>query len=207
MKNQEIIKTQIKIITLGNSGVGKTSFVMRYIGNIYDDYQLSTNGFEIQTKHVKRNGKIYQIDFYDTAGQETYKSIASSFIKNANGIILMYDISNKKSFDEINEWMNDIINIKGADFPIILIGNKCDLENREVEFEEGENFANENGLKFMETSNKNNTNIEEAGKEIINMILDKKEKEEKLLKNDDNENRIPLEKDSNLKGKRSCCCL
>ena len=135
------------------------------------------NLLDYQTKIITLNGKTYSVNFYDTAGQERYKSISVNSIKGADGILLMYDITNKKSFDAIPQWMKDIIENKGINFPIILIGNKCDLEDeREVTKDEGEQLAKNYGVSFFETSNKDDVNIKNVGTELINQIIQIREK-------------------------------
>ena len=110
--------------------------------------------------------------FYDTAGEEKYKSIPKNYIKNMQGIILMYDITNKLSFDSIIDWISDVKEIKGENFPMILVGNKIDLnESREVTEEMGYERAEKIQIEFFETSNKDGTNIQEAGLEIVYKIL------------------------------------
>ena len=122
-----------------------------------------------------------KVRFIDTSGQERYHSLAPNFIKKADGIILMYDITNRKTFDAISRWRDDILNNKEKDFPIILVGNKCDLEDeRKVQKEEGENIAKKYNFKFYETSNKDGTNIEESSRGLINIILSKTSSVNKL---------------------------
>ena len=121
------------------------------------------------------NGKTYLVNFWDTAGQERFKSISLNSIKKADGVLLMYDITEKKSFDAIPKWMEDIKDSKGLDFPSILLGNKSDLsEKRQVPKESGEELAKEYGIKFYETSNKNGTNIKEVIFDLINQIVETK---------------------------------
>ena len=167
----------IKIYTLGNSTVGKTSFILRFTEDYFNNAYIQTIGIDYQTKIITLNGKTYSVNFYDTAGQERYKSISVNSIKWADGILLMYDITNKKSFDAIPQWMKDIIENKGINFPIILIGNKCDLEDeREVTKDEGEQLAKNYGVSFFETSNKDDVNIKNVGTELINQIIQIREK-------------------------------
>ena len=116
--------------------------------------------------------------FYDTEGKERYQTIAFNLIKNADGIMLMYDISNMKTFEDISGWIKSIRDLKGNDFPIILIGNKCDLKDeRVVDKEDGEELAKKNGFLFFETSCKENINVEES----INAIASKVNKEEEII--------------------------
>ena len=197
---------RMKILTLGDSKVGKSSFIIKYTGQVFDESMLTTIGLDIQTSFIMVKDKKYRIDFYDTTGQEKYRSIANSYIKNADGVILMYDISDKSSYEHIPGWMESIIDNKGSDFPIILLGNKSDLEDRrQVDLEEGKKLADKYKLKFMETSNKNGTTIQEAALEIVNLILEKKAREE-----NEKSDSIQLDKNNHKtiedeKRKKLCC--
>jgi small GTP-binding protein len=167
-KNEEIIK----IMILGNYSVGKTSFLIRFTKNKFDETYLATIGIDYIYRIINIENKLYKLMFYDTAGEEKYKSIPKNHIKNVQGIILMYDITNKKSFDSIIDWISDVKEIKGENFPMILVGNKIDLnESREVTEEMGYELAEKNQIEFFETSNKDGTNIQEAGLEIVYKIL------------------------------------
>ena len=162
----------IKIIILGDSKVGKTSFIIRFTKNKFDETYLATIGIDYIYRIINIENKLYKLMFYDTAGEEKYKSIPKNHIKNVQGIILMYDITNKKSFDSIIDWISDVKEINGENFPMILVGNKIDLnESREVTEEMGYELAEKNQIEFFETSNKDGTNIQEAGLEIVYKIL------------------------------------
>ena len=167
-KNEE----KIKIIILGNSKVGKTSFIIRFTKNKFDETYLATIGIDCIYRIINIENKLYKLMYYDTAGEEKYKSIPKNYIKNMQGIILMYDITDKSSFDSIIDWISDVKEIKGENFPMILVGNKIDLnESREVTEEMGYELAEKNQIEFFETSNKDGTNIQEAGLEIVYKIL------------------------------------
>ena len=207
-KNQKLT-----LITLGNSSVGKTSFIRRYVNDISDDNYQPTIGIDFFSKTIQlETGEELKLLFYDTAGQEKYKSISFNLIKNADGIFLMYDVSEQRSFNEINGWIESIKEAKGDNFPIILIGNKCDLEQRVISKEEGEKFAKEQGFSFMETSCKEGINVEESVKILIDDIM-KRRKSEKLENiEEDNDfrdrNTIRLSNKSNNKKKekkKNCC--
>ncbi len=128
---------KMKIFLLGNSSVGKSSFIIKYIEDKFLPSNISTVGFNTFEKETKLpNGEKVKIIFIDTAGQEKYNSIAANLIRNAEGIIVMYDITKYETFESISKWIESIKEIKGNDFPsfpFILVGNKCDLgEEREV---------------------------------------------------------------------------
>ena len=201
--NQALPK--FNIITLGNSEVGKTTFIIRYTENTFKDVYLTTLGIDYKTKVIKlKNKKSYMINFFDTAGQEKYKSISINIIKNANGIVLMYDITNKSSFDSISNWMENVIAIKGNNFPVILVGNKTDLvDEREVSTEEGEQLAKKFGVKLFEISNKSGTNVEEAGLELVNQVV---ERNNNLIESENNNNAVKISKKHLKKRKKECKC-
>ena len=155
-------------------------------------------------KIILPSGKKVKIIFYDTAGQERYKSLSFNLLKNADGILLMYDITNIETFRAITEWIEIIREIKPNDFPIILIGNKCDLESeRKIPKEEGEKEARNNGFPFFETSCKENVNIDETINAIVSMITDEKGQ----IKKERNEiESVKLEKKKLKKHKRKSKC-
>ena len=175
-ENEKLEK--IKIMALGNNVVGKTSFILRFTENKFEKIYLATVGIDYQIKIVTFKEKRYKLCFYDTVGEEKYRSITLNVIKDAQGILLMYDITIINSFESIPNWIKSIKDVKGSDFPMVLVGNKIDLESeRKITKEQGEKFAKENGIEFFEISNKNGINIQEAGLALVNKILEKKEKE------------------------------
>ena len=189
---------EVKIMTLGNSSVGKSCFILRYINELFNDKYLSTLGVDFKQKEIKlKNGKKVRLRIFDTAGQERFKSASLTFIKKTDGIILIYDISNYDSFKATNGWMESIKDNGKKDLPIILVGNKCDLsdEERQVSLKEGEDKANEFQIPFFETSCKNGININEAVEKLVEDILEKGngniDKEVKILNKD--------------KEKKKCC--
>ena len=197
---------RINIMILGNSKVGKTCFILRYTDNIFQEVYLSTIGIDFKTKTETVNNKQYKIYLYDTTGQEKYKSIALNIIKNAQGIILMYDITDRKSFESIPDWIKSVKDAKGSNFPMILLGNKLDKEDvRVIKEKEGKELADEYKIKFFETSNKTGINIQETGKALVNEILkinNLENRESKLSKS----NTILSKKSVKLKNDSKRCC-
>ncbi len=175
INNAEEEIEKINIITLGDTGVGKTCYILKYTDDFFQPVHLSTVGVDFKLKLLTFNDQKYRIYLYDTTGQERFKSISLNIIKNADGIILMYDITLKDTFKEISDWMNSIKQIKRDDFPIVLVGNKCDLEEeRSISKEDGENLAKQHNIEFFETSNKNGINIEESALTLIKKIIEYK---------------------------------
>ena len=193
---------KINIITLGNSSVGKTSLIQRYVDDNFEN-TFATIGFNTKFKtKILSNGEKLKVNFFDTSGQEKYYSLSYNYIKNSDGILLMYDITKKESFLKIKDWLKNIFEHKDENFPILLLGNKCDLEaEREVTKEEGIQLANELKLKFYETSNKDNINIEKAITELIEMIYERLGKEFAGFETD----QVKLEKSKNIKKSKKFC--
>ena len=197
----------IKIGSLGNSDVGKTQFSKKYTNSNYNSsFNISTVGVEFYTKEkILSNGKKYKINIYDTAGQEKFRSLSLNSIRNYDGVFLMYDITNFKSFDSISEWIKNIYEKKDENFPLILIGNKCDLKDeRKVSEEEGLETAEKYKTTYFETSAKEGINVEEAIDELIKKIITKKEEEENSK--DKKDNSIKLDKSKSINKVKFKCC-
>ena len=171
-KDESNIKT-FNIITLGSSEVGKTCIIRRYIDNEYISSTISTIGIDCKAKIFTINSIKYKIIYYDTAGQERYASISSKYIKSANGVILVYDITNKKTFSKIEEWSN-ILERNNKNYSAVLVGNKMDLESeRQVSTNEGLTLANKLNIEFFETSCLTNQNIEEMMNKISTLTINR----------------------------------
>ena len=167
---------EIKLIVLGNTSVGKSSFILKYIEDKFVLNYIATLGMDFKQKKLKlKNGQEIRLRIYDTAGQERFKSVAVSFIKKAEGVILIYDIGNKATFESLEEWIKNIKESGKENLPIILVGNKCDLppEKRQVELIEGKDKAEEFNLPFFETSCKEGINIKEVFEKIVEDIAGK----------------------------------
>ena len=196
-------KFEVHLITLGDSAVGKTSLIGRYIDNYFSNNYIGTFGLDSQFKKKKINDEEINVKITDTAGQERYQSIAANYIKKANGILLVYDITSKDSFENVNKWAGEIKDKSEDSKPIILIGNKLDLEDKRViTKEQGQEFAKkycDGGINFYETSCKTGENVNEAIDDLVNQVYDK------YAKNNLNEgNNINLnEKQNRERGK--CC--
>ena len=199
----------IKIGSLGNSDVGKTQFSKKYTNSNYNSsFNISTVGVEFYTKEkILSNGKKYKINIYDTAGQEKFRSLSLNSIRNYDGVFLMYDITNFKSFDSISEWIKNIYEKKDENFPLILIGNKCDLKDeREVSEEEGLETAEKYKTTYFETSVKEGINVEEAIDELINKIIAQKKEEENSKDKKDEIKNIKLDKSKSINKVKFKCC-
>ena len=206
-ENENENEERINIMTLGNSEVGKTCYILKYTENFFQELYLTTVGIDFKVKTETINDKQYKLFFYDTTGQEKYKSIALNIIRNAQGIILMYDITNKKSFESIPDWIKSIRDSKGENFPMILLGNKLDKEDiRIISEKEGKELADKYGIKFFETSNKTGVNVQESGFALVNEILKNKQNEmiSNISKNSFS-SKLSSQKTSLKNDERRCC--
>ena len=188
---------KFKIMILGESMVGKTSFITRYTLDKFGERYLCTIGIDFQVKIVSKNGKEIKLQIWDTAGQERYRNVAKSYFQSSQGFIVCYDISNKNSFNQVKYWVEQIKSISDEKTKCILVGTKCDLSEREVSEEEGSEFAKKLGFKFFETSAKLNMNVNEAFDGLLDEIL--------LNYRGSKRNSMMLSKKLNKKEKKSCC--
>ena len=173
-----VVRTYLPMILLGDSQVGKTSLSMKTVNNEFKVNLLSTIGKDFLEKKITIKGHSIKIKIYDTAGQEKFRSIAISAVRNAVGIILVYAIDNKNTFEALDGWLKDI-NDADKGKPIVIVGNKCDLpeEKRTVTYEEGKKYADEHGYNFYECSAKSGENVDKAFDDIFMQMYNKHEKE------------------------------
>ena len=152
----------LKYIIIGDSSVGKSNILLRYVHNSFNPEFLTTIGVEFGAKNIEINKKIFKIQIWDTAGQENFRSITRAYYKNSVCALIVYDITNRSSFENIISWIEDCKGQSPKSIFIILVGNKNDLENeRQVSYEEGLEFAKNNNIVFFETSAKTGKNISE----------------------------------------------
>ena len=161
-----------KIVLIGDSSVGKTNIFTKYLNDEFDPDSKATVGVEFGTKNFKIDNKIIKVQIWDTAGQERYRSITNAYYKGAKGCLLIYDITNKLSFDNLDKWLSELKNNAEESLSVILVGNKSDLElDRAVTIEEGTKMAEFHKMAFLETSALNGNNIEKAFNELISEVF------------------------------------
>ncbi|CAO2035987.1 unnamed protein product, partial [Urochloa humidicola] len=152
-----------KLLLIGDSGVGKSCLLLRFADDSYLDSYISTIGVDFKIRTVEQDGKTIKLQIWDTAGQERFRTITSSYYRGAHGIIIVYDVTDQESFNNVKQWLNEIDRYASDNVNKLLVGNKCDLTaNKVVSYEAGKALADEMGIPFMETSAKNATNVEQA---------------------------------------------
>ncbi|XP_003374379.1 GTP-binding protein Ypt2 [Trichinella spiralis] len=163
-----------KLLLIGDSGVGKTCILYRFSDDAFNTTFISTIGIDFKIKTIELKGKKIKLQIWDTAGQERFHTITMSYYRGAMGIMLVYDITNQKSFENITKWLRNIEEHASEDVEKMLLGNKCDIEEkRMVSKERGEEIAGKHGIRFLETSAKAKINIDKAFYDLAEAILNK----------------------------------
>jgi small GTP-binding protein len=211
MSEEDSYDLLYKIIIVGDTCVGKSNILSRYIKNVFREDSKSTVGVELGNKLLKVKGTNTKLQIWDTAGQERYRSITSSYYKGSHGCFIVYDITNEQSFENVEKWFEQVQKEGSKDVSIILVGNKCDLENeRKVPKEKGEEKAKLLNIPFFETSALSNIKIED----IFTVIAENIYERTGGVKNEDDDDDIEIinenEKPVNLASqqpqeKKSCC--
>ena len=189
-----------KILTIGESGVGKTCILRRFVENKFLKNHLATIGIDFKTKTLTINNQEIKLKIWDTAGQERFRNITTQYYKGADGIVLVYDVTDEASYEKIKDWMDQILsNTQKEDIGLVLLGNKCDMEPRNVTEEQGNKMAQELNISYFETSALTGQGIKEAFEQLTRDIMKKKG-----VGNDNGEN-IDLKKKKKKKKGGDCC--
>jgi Ras-related protein Rab-11A len=174
MAEDENYEMMFKVVLVGDSFVGKTNIMSKYIKNEFHEDSKATVGVEFGSKQFTVEGHSIKAQIWDTAGQERYKAITSAYYKGAKGAFIVYDITRKQSFDSVEKWVNDVTAVADKKITIILIGNKCDLEDqRQITKEQGEEKANKLEIAFLETSALSGENLDKAFDKMMNEVYKK----------------------------------
>jgi len=197
-----------KLLLIGNSAVGKSSLLLRFSDNVFNDAFLPTIGVDFKIRTFDIQGKTAKLQIWDTAGQERFKTITKAYYKGAHGIILVYDITDEQSFKDLENWLSEVEKHASANVVRLLVGNKCDLEkDRKVTYEQGEKLAKQLGIKFLETSAKNSTNVEETFLSLAQQIKQNVVAHDGNTATPEGTNKPrSLEKQEEPKAKQSGCC-
>merc|ERR1712157_217327 len=154
---------QIKLLMIGDSGVGKTCILLQYANNTWAPTFITTIGIDFKIKNIEIDTKRIKLQIWDTAGQERFRTITTSYFRGAQGILLVYDVTDRRSFESIRNWISQIQQHADVHVNKILVGNKCDMtDEKVVSTEEGQKLAKEFGIDFWEASAKNDINVEDS---------------------------------------------
>ena len=197
----------VQLLVIGDSSVGKTSLITRYTNGTFKEEYLATVGLDYYSKNEEFNNQTIQVKLWDTAGQERFKALTQNYFRNAEGVLLAFDVTNEESFNNLKDWISSIkINMEAKNIflPLIVVGNKIDMENdREITKEEAEKFASENKYKYFETSAKTGEGVDEAIKELINLVLNQNQVDEQKI---EARKSVPLKDNNQNEGKKKGCC-
>lgn len=187
-----------KILVLGDSKVGKSCLILRYTEDQFSEDFLTTIGVDFKVKNINIENQDYKLQIWDTAGQEQFRSITQSFYRNSHGVLVVFDLSDRESFESVPTWINSVLQSCESPINIILVGNKCDLDHV-VSKEEAKDLASSFNIKYIETSAKNNLNVDEAfsclAEDVIKNQTPKVTQEDIIIQ--------PIEIDE--KKKNNCC--
>ncbi|XP_046651154.1 ras-related protein Rab-37-like isoform X2 [Daphnia pulicaria] len=175
VSEDEQMSAQFKVMLLGDSGVGKTCLLIRFKDKAFmSGSYIATIGIDYRNKVLVVDGAKVKLQIWDTAGQERFRSVTHAYYRDAHALFLLYDVTNRKSFDNTRAWLAEINEYAHRDVIIMLLGNKCDSEDRIVDREDGERLAREYKVNFMETSAKTGLNVELAFIEVARALRDKR---------------------------------
>jgi len=151
-----------KLVLIGDTGVGKSCLLLRFADDAFTESYISTIGVDFRFRTVKVEGKTVKLQIWDTAGQERFRTITSAYYRGADGIIMVYDVTNNDSFDHVSEWLTEVNRYANEGTCKLLVGNKSDMDDKAVTAETAKEYADSLGIPFLETSAKNASNVEEA---------------------------------------------
>eukprot|EP01017_Pseudomicrothorax_dubius_P044843 TRINITY_DN7638_c0_g1_i3.p1 TRINITY_DN7638_c0_g1~~TRINITY_DN7638_c0_g1_i3.p1 ORF type:complete len:213 (-),score=23.43 TRINITY_DN7638_c0_g1_i3:170-808(-) len=204
-----------KFIIIGDSSVGKSCLLLQFIDKRFKGDHDTTIGVEFGSKYLQVREKSLKLQIWDTAGQESFRSITRSYYRGSIGAVLVYDITRRDSFEHCTRWLEETRTYGNENIVVMLIGNKCDLvDQRQVSYEEGRSFAQENNCLFMETSAKTAVNVETAFSQISELILNKIERGEIDPTNESQGIKVGLQSGTNFslqgnkvapKNTKGCC--
>merc|ERR1711998_96899 len=165
----------IKLLLIGDSGVGKSCLLCRYSDDVFNSNFITPIGIDFKIRTIELDGAKIKLQIWDTAGQERFRTITQAYYRGAMGILLVYDVTDDKSFNNIRTWMRNIEQHANEQVVKILLGNKCDMPDKKmVTWEQGNDLAKEYGIEFFETSAKTNVKVEEAFTAIARAIKNRK---------------------------------
>lgn len=196
----------VRLLTLGDSGTGKSSLLLRYTQNEFTREYMATIGIDFRLKTIEVKGKVVKVQIWDTAGQERFRTITHNYYRSTHGIALVYDVTKLETFQAIRKWVKDVHQYADSNVNLILVGNKCDLPNREVEKTAGQELADSYGIPFFETSAKADICVTDAFAALVHAVVGRifASKEEQV----DDKKTVKLNTQNTASGgvnKQGCC--
>ena len=207
MNSEQEPQIVLKLLLLGDSSVGKTSILVKYINNKFDESSISTVGVDYMDKIIDYNKYKIKLQIWDTSGEEKFRTITKNFYRNADGLLVVFDLTRKETYDHVRGWINEAKE-NNDKIKTILIGNKLDLQDeRKVENAVPKQYAEKNSLKYLETSAKDGINISESFEAMINLLFDGKSEEEILNEFKKQDSSLSVVDDTiEVKNKKKACC-
>ena len=197
---------KLKIVVVGDSGVGKTNLIRRFIQDDFQSNSKATVGVEFFSKSFKINDNVFKIEIWDTAGQERYKSITAAYYKGAKGGLVVYDVTSKTSFDNVDNWVSEIKEKASTDMKTMMIGNKIDLKDeRAVSTEEALEKAKLLELPLMEASALDSTNVKQAFYDLLKEMYKEVKKTIDVVEQAEKQNE-GVQLDTNQSDEKKGCC-
>lgn len=206
-KDEPLTEHLYKIILIGDSGVGKSSLLLRYVYNEIEDKHYATVGIDLQTKTIVINDEKFKLQLWDTAGQEKFRSLISSYYRNAQGVILIFDMTNIDSFKNLDMWLMELDYYAEVNVQRLLVGNKFDMPNLAIDKHEVLKYAEQKNIPIIFTSALNNSNVELAMNKIVQDIRDQ-ENEKNMIRRYATKN-VSFAKNLKLRNDidRKCCTV
>ena len=208
MADSENYDMMFKLVIIGDSYVGKTNIMSRYLNNEFRDDSKATVGVEFGSKLFDIKGHSIKAQIWDTAGQERYKSITNAYYKGALGALVVYDITRKETFNSVDKWISDLTAVADKKITVLVIGNKCDLDDqRQITKEQGEEKGRSFNAAFLETSASSGSNIDKAFEMLIKEVYEKCHSD---FEDDGGfgelEGGVEIKLDNNSKDEKKSCC-
>eukprot|EP00667_Euglena_gracilis_P021962 EG_transcript_24244 len=193
----------VKVVVVGDSGVGKTSLLLRYADDTYDDRYLATIGVDFRITTMEIGNKVAKLQLWDTAGQERFRGITQNYYRAAQAVVICFDLTDLESFQNCKKWMSDVETYCPADVTKMMIGTKVDLTSkRVVSFQDAQAFADQYGCPYFETSAKASTQVADAFQSLVQKIVTEREKKNQVEVKD--KTPFTLQQGRNVQKDRSC---
>lgn len=197
--------TIMKILLIGDSGVGKSCLLVRFVDDKFNPSFITTIGIDFKIKTVEINGKKIKLQLWDTAGQERFRTITTAYYRGAMGIILVYDVTDEKTFANIKTWFKTVTEHANDEAQLLLVGNKSDMDTRIVTFEQGDGLSKELGIPFIESSAKNDDNVNDIFFTLAELIQEKIDSNQLAAGKNGKATNININSSGGSGSKSNCC--